>query len=244
MVAVNALLEKLTNSSTVTVSEAGALLLDQLSGQQLSPAAFAEDPLALVGPPFFVPRYLAQVVLRALNADYETMDEVVDSLRILLDRNPPILEPSREASAERVVLAEAKVVDLRYPVRKENGNWEAGIVALVTSGPMRGREVDISLRSDENRTSCFLVPFLWIHSTIAAYNLVPAGDAAFTACAQTFLVIEPMRQVNATSVARSLRCTKPQLDQIRRGKGDVTIATLRGTLVHAMFDRLLEGETD
>src|SRR5262249_9217995 len=71
-----------------------------------------------------------------------------------------------------------------------------------------------------------------------------ASDASFFAGEETFLVIEPMRQVNATSVARSLRCTKPQLDQIRRGKGDVTIATLRGTIIHAIFDRLLERETD
>ena len=53
-----------------------------------------------------------------------------------------------------------------------------------------------------------------------------------------------MRQINVTSIARSLRCTKPQLDQLRRGKGDTTIQTLKGTVVHAMFDRLLEGERD
>jgi DNA replication ATP-dependent helicase Dna2 len=34
------------------------------------------------------------------------------------------------------------------------------------------------------------------------------------------------------------------LDQLRRGKGDTTIQTLKGTVVHAMFDRLLEGERD
>ena len=53
-----------------------------------------------------------------------------------------------------------------------------------------------------------------------------------------------MRQVNATSVARSLHCTKPQVDQIRKGKGDVTIHTLKGQLVHALFDRMLEGVPD
>src|SRR4029077_13111252 len=58
---------------------------------------------------------------------------------------------------------------------------------------------------------------------------------------ETFIVVEPMRQVNATAVARSLHCTKPQIDQIRRGKGDVTIHTLKGQLVHALFDRMLEG---
>jgi DNA replication ATP-dependent helicase Dna2 len=50
-----------------------------------------------------------------------------------------------------------------------------------------------------------------------------------------------MRQVNATSIARSLHCTKPQVDQMRRGKGDVTVHTLKGQLVHALFDRMLEG---
>ena len=29
-----------------------------------------------------------------------------------------------------------------------------------------------------------------------------------------------MRQINATSVSRALHCTKPQLDQIRRGNYD------------------------
>ena len=60
-------------------------------------------------------------------------------------------------------------------------------------------------------------------------------------CPETFIVLEPMRQVNATSIARSLHCAKPQLDQIRRGKGDVTIHTLKGKLVHSLFDRMLEG---
>jgi hypothetical protein len=50
-----------------------------------------------------------------------------------------------------------------------------------------------------------------------------------------------MRQVNATSIARSLHCTKPQVDQMRRGKGDVTVQTLKGQLIHALFDRILEG---
>src|SRR5437870_9200986 len=53
-----------------------------------------------------------------------------------------------------------------------------------------------------------------------------------------------MRQINATSIARSLHCTKPQVDQIRRGKGDVTVQTLKGHFIHALFDRLLERTTD
>jgi hypothetical protein len=89
------------------------------------------------------------------------------------------------------------------------------------------------------------VSCLWIHATIAVYNLIASDNAtSFTACPETFLIIEPMRQVNVTSVARSLRCTKPQLDQVRRGKGDTTVQTLKGTVIHAMFDRMLEGERD
>src|SRR5262245_11615877 len=244
MVAVNSLLAKLSDGSTTAVPDAGMVLLGHLSEDRLDSATFLEDPLLLVGPPYFAPRYLAQVTLRALRGEYETVDEVVGSLQFLLERNPPTLEPSRRASTERIVLPEAKVVDLRYPVRQSDGNWESAVVALVTSGPLRGREVELRLQSSESPAACFLVPYLWIHSTISAYNLVPAGDSQFTGCPETFLVIEPMRQVSATSVARSLRCTKPQLDQLRRGKGDVTIHTLRGKIVHAMFDRLLEGQRD
>src|SRR2546428_7651408 len=142
MVAVNVLLEKLSDGS-MAAAEAGALLLDHLSQRQLQPAAFLEDPLLLIGPPFFVSRYLAQVTLRALKGEYETVDEVIDSLHALLDRNPPTLEPGRQASMERVVIPEAKVLDLRYPARKEDGNWESGIVALVTSGALRGRAIDL-----------------------------------------------------------------------------------------------------
>ena len=115
----------------------------------------------------------------------------------------------------------------------------------MTSGPLRDREVRISIGSDRNRSACFLVPYLWIHSTIAAYNLAPIHDGTdkcvFEAIPETFIVVEPLRQVNATAVARSLHCSKPQLDQIRRGKGDVTVQTLKGQLVHALFDRMLEG---
>jgi DNA replication ATP-dependent helicase Dna2 len=243
MVAVNALVDKLSDGPKAA-SEAGALLLDQLSNSQLSPAAFLEDPLSLVGPPFFVSRYLAQVTLRAFQGEYATIEEVIDGLHALLERNPPTLEPGRQPSAERVVIPEAKVVELKFPARQDDGQWESAIVALVTSGALRGREVQLRFRSSGSRTCCFLVPYLWIHATFAAYNLISIDDGVFAACAESFLVIEPMRQVNATSVARSLNCTKPQLDQLRRGKGDVTIQTLRGTIVHSMFDKLLENPSD
>jgi DNA replication ATP-dependent helicase Dna2 len=241
MISVNALIEKLLESPPASVIDAGDHLLKVLSGNQLHRDEFLSDPLVLVGPPYYASRYLAQVALRALQEEYDTPDEVIASLSSVLERNPPILEPRREAAPDRVVLPEAKVLELRYPKKGEGDIWESSIEAFVTSGPLRDREIHIRIRSDNNRTACFLVPHLWIHSSIAVYNLVRTGDRSFDACAETFIVLEPMRQVNATSVARSLHCTKPQFDQVRRGKGDVTIQTLKGQLVHALFDQILEG---
>jgi DNA replication ATP-dependent helicase Dna2 len=241
MVSVKALIEKLLEFSPATVVDAGGQLLHELSSSQLNRDEFLSDPLRLIGPPYFASRYLAQVALRALQNDYETLDEVITSLNALVERNPPILEPKREVAPSRVVLPEAKVLELRYPRKGDGVVWEASIDALVTSGPLRDQEIHIRIRSDQNRTACFLVPHLWIHAAFAAYNLAPAGERQFEACADTFIVVEPMRQVNATSIARSLHCTKPQFDQIRRGKGDVTVHTLKGQLVHALFDRMLEG---
>src|SRR5712692_2784708 len=237
MVSLYALVDKLSDPVPSSVTEAGDHLLQSLSGSQVTRAEFLNDPLVLIGPPYFASRYLAQVTLRALKNEYETVDEVLGSLAALGERNPPILEPKKEIALDRVVLPEAKVLDLQYPAKGEDGIWESSIDALVTSGPLRDQEIHISIRSDQNRTACFLVPYLWVHSTIAAYNLTPL----FAAVPETFIVVEPMRQINATSVARSLHCTKPQIDQIRRGKGDVTIHTLKAQLVHALFDRMLEG---
>jgi DNA replication ATP-dependent helicase Dna2 len=244
MFAVNVLLEKLRDGRSTDVADAGALLLEHISESQLDAASFLNDPLALVSPQHSYSRYLAQITLRALQNDYDSVDDVVNNLQALLERNPPTLEPGRQQSSDRAVIPEAKVVDLRNPVRKDDGHWESGVVVLVTSGPLRGREIDIHLDSTESRTACLLVPLLWIHATVAIYNVVPAGDGWFNSCRETFLVVEPMRQVNASTVSRALHCTKPQLDQIRRGKGDTTVSTLRGIIVHALFDRLLDGNTD
>ncbi len=35
----------------------------------------------------------AQVTLRALNGEYESLDEVMTSLHSVLERNPPVIEP-------------------------------------------------------------------------------------------------------------------------------------------------------
>jgi len=241
MVSVHALIDNLLESAPATVGEAGDHLLRALSTSRLPREEFLNDPLTLVGPPYFASRYLAQVALHALRNEYETLDEVLASLNALIERNPPILERKRDAPSSRVVLPEAKILDLRYPRKGDDNIWESSIEALVTSGPLRDREIHIRIRSDRNRTACFLIPHLWIHAGIAAYNLVPRSDDLFDACPETFIVLEPMHQVNATSIARSLHCTKPQIDQLRRGKGDVTIHTLKGQLVHALFDRMLEG---
>src|SRR5262249_54071106 len=106
MVSVHALIQKLLESPRATVSEAGDSLLQILSASQLQRDEFLNEPLALIGPPFFASRYLAQVALRALQNEYETLDEVLASLNALVGRNPPILEQKREAVASRVVLPE------------------------------------------------------------------------------------------------------------------------------------------
>src|SRR6188474_972494 len=114
MTAVSAILEKLMDDrAAVNVSDAGAMLLAELSGGTLTPQAFLEDPLRLTTPPLVVSRYLAQVTLRALKDEYETVNELIDRLLAFLDRNPPTLEPSRHARQERVVIPEARVVELQ-----------------------------------------------------------------------------------------------------------------------------------
>jgi DNA replication ATP-dependent helicase/nuclease Dna2 len=245
MISVNALIDQLLESAPATASDAGDHLLQVLSASQLRRDEFLSDPLILAGPPYFASRYLVQVALRAIRNEYETPEEVLGSLNALVERNPPMLEPKREVATNRVVLPEAKILDLSHPKKGADEVWESSIEALVTSGPLRDREIHIRIRSSQNRTACLLVTHLWIHAAIAVYNLIPVeGDSAplrFDACPETFIVLEPMRQVNATSIARSLHCTKPQVDQIRRGKGDVTVHTLKGQLVHNLFDRMLEG---
>src|SRR5262245_40025291 len=107
MASVNALIDTLLESPPPTVAEAGEHLLEVLSGSQLSRIQFVSDPLSLVGPPYVASRYLAQVALRALKSEYETLDEILASLSALIERNPPILEPRRHAAEDRIVLPEA-----------------------------------------------------------------------------------------------------------------------------------------
>src|SRR5262245_46213668 len=155
MAAVSALLEKLiADRAAVAVADAGAMLLEELSGERLPPEAFLEDPLRLTAPPFLIPRYLAQVTLRALNGEYETIDELIAGLSAFLERNPPTLEPGRQSRRERVLIPEARITEIRSPSRREGGHWDSGIVAMVTSGPLRGQEIEIRLSSEVNRNTC------------------------------------------------------------------------------------------
>src|SRR5262245_19067515 len=130
MGSVNTLVERILESPSPIVTEVGNHLLEVLSGGLLQREEFLSDPLVLVGPPFFASRYLAQVALRALRNEYDTLEEVVASLNALIERNPPILESKREAGG-RVVVPEAKVLDVRYPRKIEGDVWESSIDALV-----------------------------------------------------------------------------------------------------------------
>src|SRR5437660_11428943 len=107
MVSVSALVEKLSECIPASVAEAGEHLLEALSGRQLGREEFLNDPLALVGPPYFASRYLAQVTLRALKGEYDTVEEVLASLTALSERNPPILERRRDGATDRGGLPES-----------------------------------------------------------------------------------------------------------------------------------------
>src|SRR5437773_4954159 len=96
MVSVSALAEKILERAPASVAEAGDYLLETLSDGRLQRGKFLEDPLALIGPPYFVSRYLAQVTVRALKGEYETLDEVTAGLGALRERNPPIIERSEK----------------------------------------------------------------------------------------------------------------------------------------------------
>src|SRR5436190_23216930 len=121
MVSVNALVEKLSESAPASVAEAGDHLLQTLSGCQLQAEEFLNDPLALIGPPYFASRYLAQVTLRAPKGEYEALDEVMASLHSLIELNPPVIEPRRVVGHDRIVLPDAQGPGLHHPVRSEHG---------------------------------------------------------------------------------------------------------------------------
>jgi len=245
---VASLIERLMAAPAMPVADAGAILLDALSDGRLSPEDFLDDPKRLTQAPLGVSRYLAQVAWRALRGDYETLDEVVASLYGVLDRNPPTLEPRTEQvpgdPADRVVIPEARILGVDPPVTNEDGTWTVVFDAIVTSGELREREIRVTVDSRISAATARAVSAFWVHATVAMYNLAGDGHDRFATRADSFFVIEPLRQVNATAVARSMLCPKPRIDQIRRGRGDVTVHTLKGMVVHGMFDRLIAGESD
>ncbi len=241
------LIETLSGSSDMAVEETGRTMLEVLSGGTVSPETFQENPHVLMAAEHGVSRYLAQVVWRALAGKYESVDEVVAGLYGVLDRNPPVLEaafPGRGAADGGVVIPEARILRVGELIGLDAGGWEASFEAQVTSGPLRDREIKVCARSVVNPSACFIVPYFWIHARVAAYNIVPDLPDQFTVGPDTFFVLEPLRQVNATTIARSLHCPKPQIDQIRKGRGDVNTHTLKGMVVHAMLDRIIQGEDD
>ena len=222
-------------------------MLHTLSSGEVTAARFREDPRILMGSDYGVSRYLSQVAWRALTGDYETLDEVVAGIYGVLDRTPPIIEarsPVSSQDGERLVIPEARVIRISRPEPADDGRWEMNFEAQVTSGDLRDHEIRVRVLESVNPTASRIVPYFWVHATIALYNLHPAEGNQFEATPKTFFVLEPLRQVNATAVARSLLCPKPQIDQIRRGRGDVTVHTLKGMVVHAMLDLLIEGEDD
>src|SRR2546426_5812466 len=115
MSSVGALIEKLLESPVADVNEAGAQLRRIISDDRLQS------------------RYISQVAERALNADYETIEEIFNALQGLVDRDPPILEPKRQPTADRVVLPEVKVLQ----------TLPTSFDALVTTGAFRDREIRI-----------------------------------------------------------------------------------------------------
>ncbi len=241
------LIETLSSTPGLEVKEAGSTMLAALSGGTVSIEAFQEDPRVLMRSEHGVSRYLAQVVWRAIGGGYESLDEIVAGLYGVLDRNPPVIEaasPEKGAGDPRVVIPEARILRVGPLVRSDTDGWEASFEAQVTSGQLRNQEIAIHAHASVNPSACFIVPYFWIHARVAAYNLVPGQGKHYSAGPDTFFVLEPLRQVNATAVARSLHCPKPQIDQIRKGRGDVTVHTLKGMVVHSMLDRIIEGEDD
>lgn len=232
------LIDALSSSAGVSVESAGRWMLETLSGGDLTPDEFLDRPRELIRPGEGVPRYVAQVVWRALSGGYRTVDELVSGLRGVLDRNPPVLEPAPGASEPvGIVVPDGRVLK----IHSLSGEAEAVFEVWVTAGDLRHQEITVRVPQSLNPTAYRAVSLLWLHASVALYNLVPVSEGRFEAGPRTFFVLEPLHQVNATTVARSLDCPRPELDRIRRGRGDTTVHTVRGMVVHALLERLIGG---
>lgn len=239
------LIEALASSSGITVEEAGRRMVELLSNGELSVEAFLEQPAALVRPKEGVSRYLAQVVWRALTSDYRTIDELVSGISGVIDRDPPVLESASPDSAG-IVIPEARILRI---VGRGAGtssvslDHEAAFEAHVTSGTLRDEEITVGVSRSVNPTAWSAVSHFWVHSSVALYNLEPRAGHAFRARADSFFILEPLRQVNATTIARSLACPKPEIDRMRQGRSHTTLPMIRGLVVHGILERLIDGET-
>jgi hypothetical protein len=242
---VASLIEKLLATPCSSVEEAGRTLLDCLSSGSVSPETFLENPSLLVSAEGGATRYLAQVTWRALKSDYESVDEVLTGLHGVLDRDPPVLRSRTRRSGPQGlhVIPEVRILRVPRPEARD-GSWDLRFEAQVTSGELENREIHVQVSSAVNATAARIVPYFWVHASVSLYNLKRVDTTRFEALPETFFVLEPLRQVNATAVARSLDCPKPQVDQIRRSRGDVTVHTVKGMIVHAILDRLIAGEDD
>lgn len=235
------LIDVLSSSVGISVESAGRRMLETLSGGDLTPEEFLERPRELIRPGEGVPRYVAQVVWRALSGGYRTVDELVAGLRGVLDRNPPVLEPAPGASGPAgIVVPDGRILS----VQPRSREGEAVFEVWVTAGDLRYEEITVRVSQSLNPTAYHAVSLLWIHASVALYNLVPVSEGRFDAGSGTFFVLEPLHQVNATTLARSLDCPRPELDRIRRGRGDTTVHTVRGMVVHALLERLIGGSED
>ena len=235
------LIEALSATRSMTVEEAGRTMLSILSGGDLSPEAFLARPGVLIRPDQGIPRYVAQVAWRAVSGNYKTVGEIVSSLSGILDRNPPVLEPaSPDSNHPQIVVPEARILR----VHSHGPGREATFEAWVTSGELHDREITVRVSPSVNRTAFDAVSMFWVHASVALYNLVRVSRDLFEARPDSFFILEPLRQVNATTVARSLDCAKPEIDRMRRGRGDTTVHTLRGLVVHGILDCLIAGEED
>lgn len=231
------LIDSLASSPGITVESAGRRMLEVLSGGDLTPEEFLERPRELIRPGKGVPRYLGQVVWRSLSGGYRTLEEVVSALRGVEDRSPPVLEPAPgRLGPAGIVVPDGRILSVQ-PRSRADG--EAVFEVWVTSGDLRHQEITVRIPQSLNPTARRAVSLLWLHASVALYNLVRVSERVFEAGPRTFFVIEPLHQVNATTVARSLDCPRPELDRIRRGKGDTTVHTVRGMVVHALLERLI-----
>src|SRR5690606_38678683 len=135
----------------------------------------------------------------------------------------------------RVSVPEARILAAVGGSGAAAGGEEWSFAAHGTSGELQDREIRARGSAASNRSATESVEYVWLPAAAALYNLPPGpSPREFLAGPDAFIVLEPLRQVNASALARSLHCPKPLLDQIRGGRGDTTVNTLKGMVIHNM----------